>query len=1179
MKNPSPRNAEQLLAASEVRYRRLFESAKDGILILDADSGVIIDANPFITELLGYSLAECLGKHIWDLRSLKNVAASKEKFLELQRQGYVRYEDIPLETAQGEIKPVEFVSNIYQMGNVRVIQCNIRDISQRKRAEETLRESMVFQNSLLNAIPIPVFYKDRDGRYLGFNNAYETYFGTTRDQLIGKSVYDINPRELAEIYQAKDAELIESGGVQQYEFQVKNTHGELRDVIFNKALFADSRGNISGLIGAILDITGRKRDEEAVERLNRELRAISFCNQALIRAKDEQALLNDICHIVCDEAGYRMAWVGYAEHDAAKTIRPVAWAGAEDGYLSQTQPTWADTELGLGPCGTAICSGESTRIRDFTSEPQSAPWSDNALQRGYRSSIALPLKDESGNAFGVINIYSTEPDAFTSGEIRLLNELAGDLAFGIMALRAGIERKRTEQERLVRLRFVENMDLINRAMQRAEDLEKMLRDVLKSVLTIFDCDRVWLFYPCDPDAASFRVPMEIAKPEYSGAEILNVDIPMPPDMAGNLREALESADPVTYVVGTERPINKVSAEQFGVKSMMMVALYPKSGRPWAFGMHQCAYARVWTQEEQSLFLEISRRLADGLTGLLSHRDLRESETKYRRIVDTAIEGIWEFGPDTLTTFVNARMAEILGYANAEMIGRPMSDFMFAEDVSDHLIKMENRRQGLAERYERRFRCKNGETLWTHISATPILDVDHRYSGSFGMITDITEIKQAESEIHRLAYYDLLTKLPNRRLLQNRLGQAIAATARSGLYGALFFIDIDRFKALNDSRGHDVGDLLLIDVAQRLREKVREKDTVARQGGDEFVVLMEELGKSDNDAAVLAGQYGDKLREALAAPFNLNGYEYHCETSIGVGLFHGQNTVEDLFKHADLALYQAKNSGRNMLRFFNPAMQDAMEQRNILEAALHKVVTLKQLRLYYQPQLDVGHRVIGVEALVRWQHPQRGLVPPDDFIPLAEDTGLILPIGRWVMETACAQIKTWENDALASTLQIAVNVSARQFRQPDFVTQVQSALATSGANPARLKLELTESMLLDDIKDTIAKMQEIKKLGVLFSMDDFGTGYSSLSYLAQLPLDQIKIDKSFVRNLPGVKNDETIARSIITMGLGLDLNVIAEGVETENQREFLEALGCLEYQGYLFSRPLPLSELEAYLKLA
>ena len=377
----------------------------------------------------------------------------------------------------------------------------------------------------------------------------------------------------------------------------------------------------------------------------------------------------------------------------------------------------------------------------------------------------------------------------------------------------------------------------------------------------------------------------------------------------------------------------------------------------------------------------------------------------------------------------------------------------------------------------------------------------------------------------------------------------------------------------------MGDLLLVDVAQRLLDGVRKNDTVARQGGDEFVVLMEELGKTANEATILAAQLGNNLRTALAAPFNLRGYEYHCKFSIGVGLFDAQSTVEELFKHTDLALYQAKTSGRDRLHFFDPAMQDTLEQRSILEAALRQVVALQQLRLYYQPQLDAKHRVVGVEALLRWDHPQRGLVPPDAFIPLAEDTGLILPIGRWVLETACEQIKAWESDALTSELQIAVNVSARQFNQPDFVAQVQSVLANTGANPARLKLELTESMLLEDVQDTIAKMHAIKQLGVLFSMDDFGTGYSSLSYLAQLPLDQLKIDKSFVRNLPGVTKDETIARAIITMGLGLNLNIIAEGVETEAQHGFLMALGCHEYQGYLFSGSLPLPELEVFLKQA
>jgi diguanylate cyclase (GGDEF)-like protein len=417
----------------------------------------------------------------------------------------------------------------------------------------------------------------------------------------------------------------------------------------------------------------------------------------------------------------------------------------------------------------------------------------------------------------------------------------------------------------------------------------------------------------------------------------------------------------------------------------------------------------------------------------------------------------------------------------------------------------------------------------------------------------------------------LTKLPNRRLLQDRLGQALLATARTGLYGAIFFIDLDNFKSLNDTRGHDVGDLLLVQVATRLRAAVRQADTVARQGGDEFVVLLEDLSADVREAATLASQIGEKLLDEMVQVFDLIGYEYHCRLSVGVGLFGPADTVEELLKHADLALYQAKNSGRNTLRFFDPAMQAGLDLRAALESELRLALQSQQLLIHYQPQVDGAGHVIGAEALLRWQHPQRGLVPPDDFIPLAEDTGLILAIGHWVLQSVCALLNSWESDDRLRSLQLAVNVSARQFRQPGFVAQVQAILAASAVNPARLKLELTESVVLEDVEDTIRKMQTIKRFGVSFSMDDFGTGHSSLAYLAQLPLDQLKIDQSFVRNLPGTRKDETIARTIITLGAGMDLNVIAEGVETHAQREFLQLHGCHAFQGFLFSRPLPLED--------
>jgi diguanylate cyclase (GGDEF)-like protein/PAS domain S-box-containing protein len=522
--------------------------------------------------------------------------------------------------------------------------------------------------------------------------------------------------------------------------------------------------------------------------------------------------------------------------------------------------------------------------------------------------------------------------------------------------------------------------------------------------------------------------------------------------------------------------------------------------------------------------------------------------------------------------VNAAFTRLTGFSAEETVGRTPA--MLKSERQDQLFyrrlwdSLREKGYWQGEIWNRR---KNGqiyaEMLAITAIATPTRGVTH-YVGSY---TDITEDKEAEAEIHRLAYYDVLTKLPNRRLLQDRLGQAVLATARTGFYGAIFFIDLDNFKSLNDTRGHAVGDMLLVQVAKRLRAVVREADTVARQGGDEFVVLLEDLSADVHEAVTLASQIGEKLRKGMVQVFDLIGYEYHCGLSVGVSLFGQSDTVEDLLKHADLALYQAKNSGRNTLRFFDPAMQAELDLRAALESELRLALQSRQLLLHYQPQVNDAGQVIGAEALLRWQHPQRGLVPPDEFISLAEDTGLILLMGHWVLESACALLKSWESDVRMESLQLAVNVSSRQFRQSDFVAQVERALLDSSVNPARLKLELTESLVLEDVEDTIRKMQAIRRYGVKISMDDFGTGHSSLSYLAQLPLDQLKIDRSFVCNLPGKKNDETIARAIITMGAGMDMEVIAEGVETQAQYAFLQLHGCHAFQGFLFSLPLPLED--------
>lgn len=438
----------------------------------------------------------------------------------------------------------------------------------------------------------------------------------------------------------------------------------------------------------------------------------------------------------------------------------------------------------------------------------------------------------------------------------------------------------------------------------------------------------------------------------------------------------------------------------------------------------------------------------------------------------------------------------------------------------------------------------------------------------------TKLGESEVAIHQLAFYDPLTNLPNRRLLRDRLQQALCASARNQLNGAVLMIDLDHFKIINDTRGHAIGDRLLVEVAQRIQSNVRQADTVARLGGDEFIIALVDLSSNDVQAAIQAEIVGMQILTALSQPYVLENQTHHSSASMGVCLFRGQHVgIDDLLKRADIAMYQAKGDGRNTLSFYDPKIQASLESHSAWESELREAVALNQLRLYYQIQVDHLHGVLGAEVLLRWEHPREGLVMPDRFIPIAEASGLIVPIGEWVLKTACEQLQAWAINPAAEHFVLAVNVSARQFSQPDFVSRVTHTLAQTGVNPKKIKLELTESMVLHNVADTIDKMKQLHSLGVDFSMDDFGTGYSSLAHLTELPIQQLKIDRSFVRHIATNFNDAVIVQTIIGMAQNLGMTVIAEGVETEAQRVCLEKFGCPTYQGYLFGRPLPLLEFE------
>jgi diguanylate cyclase (GGDEF)-like protein/PAS domain S-box-containing protein len=529
--------------------------------------------------------------------------------------------------------------------------------------------------------------------------------------------------------------------------------------------------------------------------------------------------------------------------------------------------------------------------------------------------------------------------------------------------------------------------------------------------------------------------------------------------------------------------------------------------------------------------------------------------------------------------VNNAFTSITGYTAEEVIGKNPRILKSGRQSADFYASMwaviNNNGTWSGEVWNLR---KNGECYPERLSITAVIGSDGIVSHYVGTLADITMSKAAAEKIKHLAFYDPLTDLPNRLLLRDRLKLALVSSRRSGRKGALLFIDMDDFKTLNDSFGHDIGDLLLQQIARRLESCVREGDTVARLGGDEFVVMLEDLNEQAFEAVTQTELIGNKILVAFNQPYQLAMHYYHCTPSIGAILFtdHG-HSVDELIKQADIAMYQAKAAGRNALRFFDPQMQVIIDARVAMEADLRLALEKNQFELYYQPQVNHDHQIIGAEVLIRWQHPQRGFIPPADFIPLAEGTGLILPIGQWVLETACTQIKSWENHSSARHLQLAVNVSARQFHQLDFVEQVTLALHNAAIDPKKLKMELTESLVLDNIDETIIKMNALQEIGVSFSMDDFGTGFSSLAYLTELPLNQLKIDQSFVRNIGVRPTNAVIVQTIIGMADNLSMEVIAEGVETEEQRAFLELHGCPVIQGYLFSKPVPLEQFEALLK--
>lgn len=590
-----------------------------------------------------------------------------------------------------------------------------------------------------------------------------------------------------------------------------------------------------------------------------------------------------------------------------------------------------------------------------------------------------------------------------------------------------------------------------------------------------------------------------------------------------------------------------------------------------------SYGRV-ERNDQGKPLQLSGVIHDVTAQKKVELALREKQQTLQSLLDNAPIGIWFLNTERKMLFVNQALCDALGIREEEFLFADHYDELYDDETASASLASDATAMATDGPHisQERMRFADDEMHDLEVVKSRVTDEEGHIVGLIGLSMDITARKRAEEKLLHQAYFDELTGLGNRNYLMDQLGRSLAQAQRHEHFNALLFFDLDNFKIINDSLGHHTGDKLLKEIGKRLAQTVREEDIVARLGGDEFVVIANDLGERQSEAAEQAHTVAEKICDALAVPYKLGEQEHHITLSVGISMFPTEgNDVNDILKHADTAMYRAKEAGRNAIRFFIPSMQAAAEERLRMQNLLRYAIPQDQLRVYFQPQYNHEGELLGAECLLRWKHPQLGVISPARFIPVAEDSGQIIDIGTWVLRESCKTLKTWQMRG-KSDITLSVNVSPRQFHQPGFVKQVTDIIDETGIDPRFLELEVTETILVEHIEDVSEKMQKLKRRGIRFAIDDFGTGYSSLAYLKRLPLDRLKIDQSFIRDVTDDPSDALIVETIIAMSAHLEFEVIAEGVETEAQVEFLYKRGCAMYQGFFFSRPLTAQQFEVYL---
>jgi diguanylate cyclase (GGDEF)-like protein/PAS domain S-box-containing protein len=1078
-----------------------FESTTDGILVIDQD-GRILTANQRFAQMwrIPAPLLEP-GNHTKALKYVVDQLKHPERFVagakELHADPDAQSFDM-LEFKDGRV--FERYSMPQRLNGVPVGRVwRFRDVTERRQAEEALRQSEEKYREILAGIAEGYYEIDLQGRLTFFNDALGGILGYRAEQMQQMSYRRFidrrSAREMIRLFRGVYATGQPVGYV---DWKILRKGGTPRHVSASVSLMRDAGNAPVGFRGVVIDVSERRQAEEALRESEERYRHLVELSPDGIAIHREGRL------VFCNPAGARM--LGYQ-------VEEVLGKRAIEFVHPSSRPFAADRMLNI-----------------LVGKP--VPFIEEKFVRKDGSTLEVEV--------------GTMP--FTFQNAPAIQVIIRDIT----------ERKRSEKLQAVLYRIAQTTSAV-------EDVEAFYEQIHGIVGELMYARNFYIaLYDDAADTLSFPYFVDEVDPT-----------PLPKRPGKGLTEyVLRTGEPLLATPQSfAELVAKGETDLIGGPSVDWLGVPLQRGEK-TFGVlvvQSHTESMRYGETDRDLLTFVSQHVAAAIDRKRAAEALRESETRFRTLAETAPSAIFIYQGAGFI-YANASMAALTGYAREELGSMNLWD-MVHPDYKDLI-----RGRGLARLhgdeaptgYQFKIVRKDGEERWVDFSAA-VIDVGGK-PAVLGTAFDITKRKEAEEQIKNLAYHDALTGLPNRLLFNDRLSVAVAQAHRQDYRLAIFFLDVDRFKVINDSLGHSLGDRLLQGVARRLHSSVREGDTVARLGGDEFILLLPNLNRAEDVAKV-----AEKILDSLKLPFRLEGRELYSTASMGISLYPDDGAdAETLIKNADTAMYRAKEQGRDNYQLYTPAMNATAVERLALENSLRKALVRDELELYYQPLLDLATgRVHGLEALLRWRHPERGLLAPAEFMPLAEVTGLIVPIGPWVLRTACARARAWQ-DLGHPHLSMAVNLSARQFQQPDLVAQVKRALEDTGLPPRCLDLEITETNAMQNAEGTINTLRELKSLGVRISIDDFGIGYSSLNYLKRFPIDTLKIDQSFVRDITTDPDDAAIATAVIALAHTLKLRVVAEGVETQEQLAFLAARHCDRMQGYLFSRPLPSQECGEFL---